>query len=85
MDTDSGINDKRLKLDSIADSSPGEQAHFFTQSYTNGISYKSNIFVSKSVRHFSSLNLVRKFVLFCAMQKPNENQRFRLLEILKDS
>lgn len=28
MDTDSGINDKRLKLDSIADSSPGEQAHF---------------------------------------------------------
>lgn len=63
MDTDSGINDNRLKLDSIAHSSRGEQAHFFKQSYTNGISYKSNIFVSKSIRHFSCLNLVRKFVL----------------------
>lgn len=28
MDTDSGINDNRLKLDSIAHSSRGEQAHF---------------------------------------------------------
>lgn len=35
MDTDSGINDNRLKLDSIAHSSRGEQAHFF-----NAIVYK---------------------------------------------
>lgn len=37
--------------------------HIFTQIYTNGISYESNIFVSKSVRHFSILKLVRKLVL----------------------